>query len=124
MIDQKTLKTFGFIWALILMFFAYFNRQYAFILCFASSLFVVSAIFFPEIYVKTKIFQTWIKFGNICGQINSKIIILFLFFIIFTPIAFILKILKKDLLQKKLDTNCTTYFKARDQLPTDMRKQF
>lgn len=124
MIDNKTLKTFGYIWALICLIIAYYHKQYSLILCLLSIFFIISASFFPEIYVKTKIFQSWIKLGNFLGKVNSKIIIFFLFFVIFTPIALILKILKKDLLQKKLDKNCSTYFKARDGLPSDMTKQF
>ncbi len=124
MIDNKALKTFGYIWALIFFVIAYYNKQYFLILSLISISFAISASFFPEIYVKTKIFQAWIKLGDYLGKVNSKIIIFFLFFMIFTPIAFILKILKKDLLQKKIDRNCATYFKPRVDALNDMKKQF
>jgi hypothetical protein len=124
MIDKKTLRAFGFIWAILFLILAWNNEEFVISLCCVSLFFLVSASFFPEIYVKTFIFQGWIKFGNFLGNANSKIIIFLLFFGVFLPIALILKILKKDLLNKKIDKNLATYFKLRDQELGDMKNQF
>ena len=120
MIDNKTLRAFGFIWAILFLILAWNNEEFVISLSVVSLFFVVSASFFP----KTYIFQGWIKFGNYLGKINSKIIIFLLFFGIFTPIALILKILKKDLLNKKIDKNLASYFKPRDLELGDMKNQF
>jgi len=117
------LRVFGYIWSLIFFYLGYhFEKN---ILLFAIALaFFLSASFTPQIYIKLRIYPLWIKFGDIVGHINSKIIIAILFFFIFTPIALILKLLGKDLLSKKLDKNAKTYFKARVTQPTSMINQY
>ena len=75
-------------------------------------------------FFKTHILQRWIQFGNLIGKINYTIIIFFLFFFIFTPMAILLKIFGKDLLNKKLDKNCESYFKPRTAPLSDMKNQF
>jgi len=121
--DKKTLRTFGAIWALIFFIISYKYNMNALFLS-ASLFFAVSSAFFPELYFKTHVFQSWVKFGNFLGKINSKIITFILFFFIFTPIAFVLKILGKDLLNKKLSKEASTYFVARDTQAGPMINQF
>lgn len=58
------------------------------------------------------------------GKINSKIIIFILFYFIFLPIGLVFKILKKDLLKKKLDKSSNSYFIDRVTQPGDMKNQF
>jgi len=121
--DKKTLKTFGYIWALILFIISYkFNMNVIFLTL--SIVFLISSTLFPEIYVKTKIFQNWIKIGDFLGKINSKIIIFILFFFVFTPIGFILRLLGKDLLHKKLDKTVKSYFITRKTQAGPMINQF
>lgn len=123
MIEKKSLRAFGLIWAFILGIIGYFydNNTILFALSFC---FVISSILFPEIYVKIRIYQGWIKIGNFIGHINSKIIIFILFFFLFTPIGILLKIFKKDLLKKKLDKNKKSYFEKRVTQPGTMINQF
>ena len=124
MIENKnTLRTFGYIWSFIFFLISYFNNFNSILLA-ASLLFLISSTFFPTIYVRTHIFQLWVKFGNFIGHINSKIIIFILFFFIFTPIGILLKIFRKDLLKKKLDKNKVSYFEKRQTQPGTMINQF
>ncbi len=48
-------------------------------------------------------YLVWVKVGETIGNIISKIIMVILFFGVFTPVAMILKLLKKDLLRKKIE---------------------
>ena len=48
--------------------------------------------------IATIIAKSWMKFALIIGNLNSKIILGFVFFIFLTPIAFLFRIFNKDLL--------------------------
>ncbi len=120
--DKKTLRTFGYIWAVVSFIIGYkFTNPIFFII---SACFIVSAIASPELYFKSGIFQGWIKVGDFLGKINSKIIIFILFFFVFTPIGFILIIIGKDLLNKKLNSTAKSYFVARKTQAGPMINQF
>ena len=51
--------------------------------------------FFNSKYL-TPLNRTWFKFGLVLGKIISPIIMGFVFFIVVTPISFIMRILGKD----------------------------
>ena len=46
-------------------------------------------------------YRLWMKFGNILGNINSKLIFFIIYLFILLPIAFIMYILKYDPLQRR-----------------------
>lgn len=121
--SKKNLRVFGFIWAFIFFLISYFNH-FNLVTLTLFCCFFFSASFFPNIYVKTYIFQLWMKIGWLLGYVNSKIIVFILFFFIFTPIGFLLKIFGKDLLKKRLDKNSMSYFEKRKIQPGSMRNQF
>lgn len=126
--NKKELKNFGLIWSAIFFVVAILPlmsgndfRLWALIVSFVFSSISFS---FPEIYEKTKFYSAWIKFGEIIGKINSKIIIAFLFYFIFVPIGLLLKLFKKDLLSKKMDKSSESYFVERSAEESDMKNQF
>jgi hypothetical protein len=123
MSNKKTLKTFGYIWSIIFFIWGYSN-QMNFLLLTISLLFFLSASFCQDIYTKIYLFQIWIKFGNVMGKINSKIIIFILFFFIFMPIGIFLRLINKDLLSKKLDRKAKSYFVQRKEQAGSMINQF
>jgi len=47
-----------------------------------------------------------------------------LFYLFFTPVAFILRLFGKDLLNKKLDKNKESYWTNRETQPESMKNQF
>lgn len=123
-ISTKNLRVFGFIWALIFAYLSYKNILSGKIFFVLFCIFFATSILQPQLFLKTKIYQNWVKFGNILGKINGFLISSILFFLIFTPGALILKILKKDLLNKKLNSSATSYFIDRKLQPGDMKNQF
>ena len=50
------------------------------------------------------LYKPWMKLGSILGFINTRIILGIVFFSIFTPIALLLKIMKKDAMKRELKT--------------------
>lgn len=123
-ISKKDLRIFGLIWAAIFGFIAYRSENHIWFFALISSLFLVISLFFPEIFSRFKIYQNWVKFGGALGKINSFIIVFILFYAIFTPVGIILRLMKKDLLSKKIDKSKTSYFLSQRNQINDMKHQF
>ena len=65
----------------------------------------------------------WFKFGLILGKIVSPIVMGVIFFLIVTPISFIMKISRKDLLNLKYNNN-KSYWISKDGPKSKMKNQF
>ena len=88
---------------------------------------VVSILFLILGLINSKILTPlnilWMKFGLLLGRIISPIIMGFVFFGVVTPIAVIMKLLKKDLLN--LDrNNKKSYWLEKDKIKSSMKNQF
>lgn len=55
------------------------------------------------------IYMVWMKFGNVMGWINTRIILGILFYAMFLPIGLIMRILGKDPMARKWDKTVTSY---------------
>jgi len=125
-INTKDLKYFALIWAMIFFVSAFFPlvrhaaiRQERLIL---SIIFIIISFACPSIL--TGFYKIWIKIGDLIGGIVSKLIIVIMFYAIFTPVSFVLKLLNKDLLNKKIDKNIDTYWINRKIQPGSLKNQF
>ena len=65
----------------------------------------------------------WIKFGMILGKIIAPIIMGLIYFVIITPIGLFMRLIGKDLLQKKFSKN-NSYWIKREKNIGSMKKQF
>ena len=65
----------------------------------------------------------WIKFGEILGKIIAPIVMMIVFFIVLTPLSFIIKLFDNDLLKIKFIKN-KSYWIIRKQNVGSMKKQF
>ena len=74
--------------------------------------------------VLTPLNKLWFKFGIILGAIVAPVIMSIIFFLVITPIGLIMKIMGKDLLNKKYDRIKKTYWIKRDVLIGTMKRQF
>lgn len=87
-----------------------------------SIFFILIASLKPSLL--TSFYNVWIKVGEFIGGIISKVFMFFLYFGMFTPIAFVLKVIGKDLLRKKVDKTRSTYWINRESQPQSMKNQF
>jgi hypothetical protein len=65
----------------------------------------------------------WFKFGIFLGKIISPLVMGVIFFFVVTPIAILMKILKKDLLNLKFNNN-DSYWIKKDDYKSKMKNQF
>ena len=71
----------------------------------------------------TPLNKFWFKFGIFLGKIVSPLIMGVIFFIIVTPIAIIMRVLRKDLLGLKFN-NSNSYWIKKNETKSTMKNQF
>ena len=76
-----------------------------------SGAFVFFSFFFSEVLTLPN--TLWTKFGLLLHKIVSPLVLAILFFLVVTPIGLIMRILKRDLLQLKIDKQLPTYWSER-----------
>ena len=86
-----------------------------------SLLFLILGIINSKIL--TPLNKVWFKFGIFLGKIISPIVMGIIFFLVVTPIAFLMRILKKDLLNLKYNKNSSYWIEKTDPKST-MKNQF
>lgn len=73
---------------------------------------IAPLLFFPA-WISPQILKWpylgWMKLGNTLGQINTKLILSIFFYGILTPIAFLMKLCKRDVLALKWDPATPSY---------------
>ena len=87
------------------------------------AIFWILALVIPESLRKVN--EVWLKFGNVMGWINSRIILGIMFYLLIFPIGLILKVVGKDAMNRKLEDDVDSYrrvSKQRDR--THLEKPF
>ena len=88
---------------------------------------IISIIFLILGLLNSKLLEPlnnlWIKFGEILGKIIAPIVMMIVFFIVLTPLSFIIKLFDNDLLKIKFIKN-KSYWIIRKQNVGSMKKQF
>jgi hypothetical protein len=133
--DKKTLREFGFVFAGgLVVFFGLlipwiFDKPWVWQEGGARWPWVGAAVFagtgliLPQ--ALRSIYLLWMKIGHALGWINTRIILGLVFFIMFAPVALVLRIFGKDPLHRKLDEKAGTYRVASAKLPRErMEKPF
>ena len=71
----------------------------------------------------TPLNKLWFKFGILLGKIVSPLVMGIIFFFVVTPIGFLMKIFKKDLLNLKFNKN-KSYWIEKTGIKSKMKNQF
>lgn len=141
-IAKKDLRIFSFIWTLIffgIAIYPLYQSGFSALLAIDSIesfdslnirhwslltalFFFLIGIFIPK--ALSTFYRLWTKLGELMAGVISKIILLLLFYGLFAPIGIMLRLLRKDLLHKKLDKNCSSYWQLRTEQPGSLKKQF
>jgi hypothetical protein len=86
--------------------------------CLLAGLFFLGTGFlaFP---VLRPIYVGWMKFAQVLGWINTRILLGVFFYLVLTPIGVVLRLLGKDLLEQNIDRSARTYWIKRRPEPFD-----
>ena len=91
-------------------------------------LILVSLVFLFLAITKSKFLtplnKLWFKFGIKLGAIIEPIVMGVVFFLVVTPIGIMMKIIGKDLINKKINKNIKTYWLNRKKAVGSMKRQF
>ncbi len=83
----------------------------------AGAVFAVFGLLAPRaLYWPNKI---WMKIGHVLGWINSRIILGLVYFLLFTPMALVRRLLGKDSLNRQLDASAKSYRTVSSQPKTE-----
>jgi hypothetical protein len=82
------------------------------------------ALAFARPAVLSPLNKLWFRFGLLLGRIVAPIIMLLVFFLTVLPTGLIMRLLGKDLLNRKIDRSAPSYWVKRDAPGGSMRNQF
>ena len=128
-LDKKTLKKFGItmgIAFLLITFIIMLRHRHA--IMFTS---IISVIFFilgllmPVLLKPIYIF--WMRLVLVLSWINTRLILLIILYLIFTPIGLVMRLFGIDLLDRRIQRNKESYWKKKDKRdfnPLDYERQF
>ena len=74
---------------------------------------VIILSFFAPIILKP-IYKVLTTVGHAIGWVNTRILLGIIFYIIFAPIGIILRLIRKDLLDERLDKDAKSYWNKKD----------
>lgn len=70
------------------------------------------------------VFKFMSKVSKFVSNLINKLFMTIIFYFIFTPVSLVLKIARKDLLNKRIDKNTHSYWIERKIQPTSLKHQF
>lgn len=72
-----------------------------------AGLLILPAVAFPRIL--SPVHHGWMKVGHVLGWINTRIIMAIIFFLVVTPMGWIMRLMGKDLMLRRFQPNAETY---------------
>ncbi len=124
--SKKNNRGFGFLFFIVFLGFGLWpiinNGNINFFLISISLIFLILGLLNSKIL--TPLNKGWIKFGEVLGIIIAPIVMGVVFFLVVTPIGIMMKIIGKDLINKKINKNIKTYWLNRKKAVGSMKRQF
>ena len=77
-----------------------------------SIVFFISAFIIPNLL--KPIYILWMRFALVLSWVNTRLILLIIFYLIFTPIGLAMRLFGIDLLERKSDKNKKSYWKKKE----------
>ncbi|RJP22530.1 MAG: hypothetical protein C4527_21760 [Candidatus Omnitrophota bacterium] len=129
--SPQDLRKFGIMMAVVLSIFGSIAiwRQYWTIFYvlggIAGFVFLLPALLFPTML--QPVYRYWMKFAMALGWFNSRVILSLTFYLLFTPISFIQKLIGRDAMEREFPKKTDSYWIDRSQetyKPKHFEKQF
>ena len=123
--DKKALKAFGLmmgvVFSIISAVLLYKNKMTAFtVFGGIAGAFYFSALVYPVLL--TGIYVRWMKFAEVIGRFNAKVILSLMYTTVFTLFRVFLFLLRKDLLQKKFNSSLDSYWTDHEPMGDDPKR--
>tara|TARA_B100000315_G_C14415682_1_gene513118 strand:+ start:178 stop:582 length:405 start_codon:yes stop_codon:yes gene_type:complete len=125
-VKQGSERSFGFVFAIIFVAISFYlitkDKNIYWLTISISILFFLLAVFKPFLLKKPNIL--WFHFGKLLNSIISPLVMAIIFLVIVTPIGLIMRMLNKDILNKKFDKSKKNYWQASKTHLSSMKDQF
>lgn len=72
-----------------------------------SAFLILTGLIVPK--ALSPVFRVWMKFGHIMNRVNTTIILTVVFFVVFTPVALLMKIIGRDVLYREFEPETESY---------------
>ena len=119
-------KSFGIVFSIIFLLISLYllihSESYHYWALIVSALFLCLAFFTPKLLSAPN--RLWFKFGLLLGSIIAPIIMILIYFFTIFPTGLFMRLLGKDLLNKKLDKSSKTYWIERTDSMGTMKNQY
>ncbi len=113
--EQKNLKVFGYGLAIIITFFAIrlgmkhgFTNGKFIALAVAAALALVTAVSLKAI---KPVYRIWMKGAHFIGGVVNFVLLSVIFYVLFGFVGIVLRLMRKDLLDERIDKSAKTYWK-------------
>ena len=127
-LDKKTLKKFGMTMGaafLVIGSLFFFRQKHAGVMysLVVSGIFFITGLVLPT-FLKL-VYIVWMRFAFILGWVNSRIILVIIFYLIFTPVGLVMRLFRFDLLERTKIKG--TYWKNKEKVdfnPLNYERRF
>jgi uncharacterized protein involved in cysteine biosynthesis len=127
--DKKSLRRFGItmgIAFLVITLLILIKHRYSIMpTIIISAVFFVMAILLP--LALKPVYIVWMSLAFVLGWVNTRLILAVIFYLVFTPVGIILRLLRKDLLERRIEKGKISYWKKKETLkesPLQYERQF
>lgn len=114
--DRNTLRKFGIAMGVTLAAIALLvylkHHRVSVPLTLISLAFFLTAYFLP--FVLKPIYIFWMKFAMVLNWINTRIILILVFYLVFAPLGLLMRMFGKDLLERKIERFGDSYWKRKE----------
>ncbi|MBM3244881.1 MAG: sxtJ [Candidatus Omnitrophica bacterium] len=87
------------------------NQIYLVFWALALALFILRLVFYPALI---PVYKAWMGLAHVLAWINTRIILVFIFFLVFTPIGLIMRLFRIDILERRIHKEALSYWKRKD----------
>lgn len=113
-----TMASIQIVWGVYLTFYGRDSKIHLYLISIGILLILVS-LAAPKIL--RPIYRFWMTLSFALGEIFTKIILIFTFYFLFTPLGLVFRIFKKDLLDQKIDKGTQSYWKKYEKITDKSR---
>ena len=86
---------------------------------------IAGAFFFPALVrpnLLVGVYLLWMKFADVVGRFNTRVILSLTYMVVFTLSRLLLFVLRKDPLQKKINTSLDSYWSDHEPVASDPKR--
>lgn len=87
-----------------------------------SAIFFTLGVIVPSVLKPVYIF--WMRLAFVLGWINTRLLLIVLFYLIFAPIGIVMRLFGADLLDKRIDRKKDSYWHKKETAQQDYKRQF